>query len=90
MPNAHRSVLTSRGEPAGKRVIGNGEDLMLVPLADHDLFAAIPTRRTTRAAFDERELPGELLEAVEVEARMQGVETAVVTGSDRDCSGGHG
>jgi nitroreductase len=50
---------------------------------DHDLFTAIPNRRTTRAAFDEAKLPKELLEEIETDARGEGVELAMVTGERR-------
>jgi hypothetical protein len=50
---------------------------------DHDLFAAIPTRRTTRAAFDERDLPNELLRQLKIDSQAQGVDLAIVTGDRR-------
>jgi hypothetical protein len=50
---------------------------------DHDLFAAIPTRRTTRAPFDESDLPNELLSELKVDAQAQGVDLAIVTGEQR-------
>jgi nitroreductase len=50
---------------------------------DHDLFAAIPTRRTTRAPFGKRDLPNELLRELKVDAKAQGVDLAIVAGDRR-------
>jgi nitroreductase len=50
---------------------------------DHDLFAAISTRRTTRAAFDERDLPNKLLRQLALDAQVQRVDLAIVAGDRR-------
>jgi hypothetical protein len=54
----------------------------------HDLFAAIPHRRTTRMAFEPRELPGDLLERVRGDAIEKSVELSIVTGDRRSAIAG--
>jgi hypothetical protein len=50
---------------------------------DLDLFDAIPHRRTTRRPFEDRPLPGHLLDRLAHEARRFDVSAAVITGDGR-------
>lgn len=50
---------------------------------DHDLFAAIPHRRTTRAPFDERDLPETLLAGMTSDASALGVRLVLVPREQR-------
>lgn len=50
---------------------------------EEELFRAIPERRSNRQAFDERDLPGELLERLVADAREEEVWLHLLRGDDR-------
>jgi hypothetical protein len=53
-------------------------------LEEEALFEAIPRRRTTRAAYEEREVPAELQQELEDEAAREGAWLHLVRGGERE------